>query len=105
LTLVKTTTSGPTGTDPRSGEDAMPRAEVVASELQEMLRLGVKESPLLTLAAAGAVGYVLGGGLTLGVLARLVGVGVRAAVALRAQQAISDWLGMEERSKNERQAS
>jgi hypothetical protein len=43
--------------------------------------------------------------LTLGVLARLVGVGVRAAVALRAQQAISDWLGMEERSKNERQTS
>jgi hypothetical protein len=105
LTLVKTTMSTPTGTDRRSGEDAMPRAEVIANELQEMLRLGVKESPLLTFALAGALGYVLGGGLTLGILARLVGVGVRAAVALRAQQAISDWLGMEERSKNERQTS
>jgi hypothetical protein len=97
--------SGPTGTDPRSGEDAMPRAEVVASELQEMLRLGVKESPLLTFAGAGALGYVLGGGLTLGILARLVGVGVRTAVALRAQQAITDWLRLEGRSKTARQTS
>jgi hypothetical protein len=89
----------------RSGEDAMPRVEVLADELQEALRLGVKESPLLTFAVAGALGYVLGGGLTPGILARLVGAGVRTAVALRAQQAITDWLGMEGWSKTARQTS
>jgi len=88
---------------PRSGEDAMPRVEVLADELQEALRLGVKESPLLTFAVAGAFGYVLGGGLTPGILARLVGVGIRTAVGLRAQQAITDWLGMEGWSKTARQ--
>ena len=65
----------------RSGEDAMPRVEVLADELQEALRVGVKESPLLTFAVAGALGYVLGGGLTPGILARLVAVGIRTAVA------------------------
>jgi len=90
---------------PRSGEDAMPRVEVLADELQEALRLGVKESPLLTFAVAGALGYVLGGGLTPGILARLVAVGIRTAVGLRAQQAITDWLGMEGWSKTARQTS
>jgi len=90
---------------PRSGEDAMPRVEVLADELQEALRLGVKESPLLTFAVAGALGYVLGGGLTPGILARLVGAGVRTAVALRAQQVITDWLRMEGWSKTARQTS
>ena len=89
----------------RSGEDAMPRVEVIAKELQEALLLGVKESPLLTFAVAGALGYVLGGGLTPGILARLVGAGVRTAVALRAQQAITDWLRMEGWSKTARQTS
>ena len=87
----------------RSGEDAMPRVEALADELQEALRLGVKESPLLTFAVAGALGYVLGGGLTPGILARLVAVGIRTAVGLRAQQAITDWLGMEGWSKTARQ--
>ena len=87
----------------RSGEDAMPRVEVLADELQEALRVGVKESPLLTFAVAGALGYVLGGGLTPGILARLVAVGIRTAVGLRAQQAITDWLGMEGWAKTARQ--
>jgi len=87
----------------RSGEDAMPRVEVLADELQEALRVGVKESPLLTFAVAGALGYVLGGGLTPGILARLVAVSIRTAVGLRAQQAITDWLGMEGWSKTARQ--
>ena len=88
---------------PRSGEDAMPRVEVLADELQEALLLGVKESPLLTFAVAGGLGYALGGGLTPGILARLVAVGIRTAVGLRAQQAITDWLGMEGWSKTARQ--
>ena len=96
---------GPTGTNPGNGEDANPHAEMIAGELQEMLQLGVKESPLLTFAVAGALGYVLGGGLTPGILARLLGVGVRTAVALRALQAITDWLGMEGWSKTARQTS
>ena len=90
---------------PRSGEDAMPRVEVIAKELQEALLLGVKESPLLTFAVAGGLGYMLGVGLTPGILARLVGAGVRTAVALRAQQAITDWLRMEGWSKTARQTS
>ena len=87
----------------RSGEDAMPRVEVLADELQGALRLSVKKSPLLTFAVAGALGYMLGGGLTPGILARLVGVGIRTAVGLRAQQAITDWLRMEGWAKTARQ--
>jgi len=92
---MKAIMSPPTETNPRNDEDVMPRVEVIAKELQEALRLGVKESPLLTFAVAGALGYVLGGGLTPGILARLVAVGIRTAVGLRAQQAITDWLRME----------
>jgi len=82
---------------PRNSPDADPP---FTNELREKLRLSVKESPLLTFAIAGALGYVLGGGLTPGVLARLVGFGVRSAVALRGQQAIADWLGMGGTSDN-----
>jgi hypothetical protein len=66
--------------------------------------LRLEQSPLLTFALAGVLGYILGGGLTLGVLARLVGGGFRAAVALRVQRIISDWLRMEGRSRAPRQA-
>jgi hypothetical protein len=58
------------------------------SELQEAIRTSVKESPLLTFAAAGALGYVLGGGLTVGVLARGLQIGFRLALANRARQAL-----------------
>ena len=60
---MKAIMSPPTETNPRNDEDVMPRVEVIAKELQEALRLGVKESPLLTFAVAGALGYMLGGGL------------------------------------------
>jgi hypothetical protein len=79
---------------PRNGQDIVPPFEAFTKELQRKLGLSVKESPLLTFAVAGAVGYVLGGGLTPGILARVVGFGVRTAVALRGQQAIADWIGM-----------
>jgi hypothetical protein len=97
--------SGSGGANSRSGEHAMPSADgAIAEDLDEALRLRVKESPLLTFAVAGGVGYELGGGLTLGVLARLVGAAVRVAVTLRAQRAITDWLGMESRSEAARQS-
>jgi hypothetical protein len=86
------------------GEDTTPSVGYFASDLDEALRVRLKESPLVTFAVAGGVGYVLGGGLTLGVLARLVGAAVRGAVTLRAQRAITDWLGMESRSEVARQS-
>jgi hypothetical protein len=92
------------GSGSRSDE-AISSAEGVAKDLETALRLRLEQSPLLTFALAGGVGYILGGGLTLGVLTRLVGAGVRAAVALRVQRIISDWLSVEGRSKGPRQAS
>jgi hypothetical protein len=83
----------------------MPTAEEVTRDLDAALRLRLEQSPLLTFAIAGGLGYILGGGLTLGVLARLVGAGFRAAVALRVQRIIGDWLRMEGRSEVPRQAS
>jgi hypothetical protein len=56
---MKAIMSPPTGTNQRDDEDVMPRVEVIAKDLQEALRLGVKESPLLTFAVAGALGYML----------------------------------------------
>ena len=64
----------------------------LTSEIQEAIRVSVKESPLLTFAAAGALGYVLGGGLTVGVLTRAVQIGFRVALANRAKQALGQWL-------------
>jgi hypothetical protein len=76
-----------------------------SKDLHEALRLRLEECPLLTLALAGGVGYVLGGGLTLGVLTRLMAAGLRVAIALRVQRVITDWLLMEGRSEVPRQAS
>ena len=83
----------------------MPTAEEVAKDLDTALRLRLGRSPLLAFALAGGLGYILGGGLTPRVLARLAGTGFRAAVALRVQRIISDWLRMEGRSRVSRQAS
>lgn len=75
----------------------------LTSELQEVIRVSVKESPLLTFAAAGALGYVLGGGLTVSVLTRAVQIGFRVALANRARQALGQWLTWAE-PKNAREA-
>jgi hypothetical protein len=61
------------------------------SELEEVVRTSVKESPLLTFAAAGGLGFVLGGGLTIGVMTRLLRAGLRVAFTIRAK-ALTDWL-------------
>jgi len=85
------------------GQDNTPSIGYFANDLTEALRVRLKERPVFTFAVAGGVGYVVGGGLTLGVLARLVGAAVRAGITLRAQRAITDWLGMESRSEIPRQ--
>jgi hypothetical protein len=72
--------------------DLDPNVGDLTSELQEVIRVSVKESPLLTFAAAGALGYVLGGGLTVSVLTRAVQIGFRVALANRARQALGQWL-------------
>ena len=81
------------------GEHTTPSIGYFASDLAEALRARLKENPLVTFAVAGGVGYVVGGGLTLGVLARLVGAAVRVAATLRAQRVITDWLAMGSRSE------
>jgi hypothetical protein len=76
----------------------------LTSEVQEAIRTSVKESPLLTFAAAGALGYVLGGGLTVGVLTRAVQIGFRVVLANRTRQALGQWLNWPG-SENAREAS
>jgi hypothetical protein len=74
-----------------------PAGADLARELEAGLRAQVKESPLLTFAAAGGLGFVLGGGLTIGVMTRLVRAGLRVALAIRAKEALSDWLEIGQR--------
>lgn len=74
-------------------------------ELEEALRLRLRERPGLTFAVAGGLGYVLGGGLTVGVLARALQLGVRVALANHAEQLLADWVTMGRRRDNDRDAS
>jgi hypothetical protein len=66
----------------------------LVGELEGALRLRLRESPTLTFAVAGGIGYVLGGGLTPSVLTRALQLALRVAVANRAEQALADWLTM-----------
>jgi hypothetical protein len=66
-------------------------------ELEEAVRTSVKESPLLTFAAAGGLGFVLGGGLTIGVMTRLLRAGLRIVFTIRAKEALTDWLATGQR--------
>jgi hypothetical protein len=72
----------------------------LAQELEAALRAQVQESPLLTFAAAGTLGFVLGGGLTIGVMVRLLGAGLRVALSLRAKEALTEWLAIGLRPEN-----
>ena len=63
-------------------------------DLEAALRLRMRETPALTLAVAGGFGYVLGGGLTVGVLTRALQLGLRVALASHAEQMLVDWLLM-----------
>jgi hypothetical protein len=86
-------------------EAARPMVADLASEVAAALRVRLKESPLLTFAAAGGVGYVLGGGLTVGVLARLLRAGLSTALTIRAGRALTDWLTISRRPEIPREAS
>ena len=77
----------------------------VLGELDGALRLRLRESPVLTLALAGGIGFALGGGLTIGVLTRAVQVGLRFALANRAEQSLADWVTMGRRTERTREAS
>ena len=77
----------------------------LVGELEAALRLRLRESPVLTLAVAGGVGYVLGGGLTVGVLTRTLQLGLRVALANHAEQVLVDWLTMGRRREKAREAS
>jgi hypothetical protein len=67
--------------------------------------LQLRESPGLTLAIAAGIGYALGGGLTIGVLSRTVQVGLRFALANRAEQWLADWFTIDRRTGGSREAS
>jgi hypothetical protein len=77
----------------------------VLGELDAALRLRLRESPGLTLAVAGGIGYALGGGLTIGVLSRAVQLGLRFALTSRAEQMLADWVTMGYRTEGSREAS
>ena len=65
------------------------------AKLEDLARGSLKESPLLTVAGAGALGFVLGGGLTVGVALRLARVGGRAALAAYVRQLLIDLISAE----------
>jgi hypothetical protein len=77
----------------------------LVGEVEAALRLRFRETPLLTLAVAGGVGYVLGGGLTVGVLARALRLGVRALLTNHAEQVFADWVTIGRRRDDAREAS
>jgi hypothetical protein len=79
------------------GAQRRPAPGDLAQELEDSLRAQVKESPLLTFAAAGGLGFVLGGGLTIGVMTRVLGAALRIAFTIRAKQALTDWFSIEQR--------
>jgi hypothetical protein len=78
---------------PRPAASGAGFADLVG-ELEAALRLRLRESPRLTFAVAGGIGYVLGGGLTPAVLTRTLRLALRVVVANRAEQALADWVTM-----------
>jgi hypothetical protein len=89
----------------RAGAPTTPSFVDLVDDLEGALRLRLRESPLLTLAVAGGIGYVLGGGLTVGVLSRAVQLGLRFALANRAEQMLADWVTMGRRAEGSQEAS
>jgi hypothetical protein len=89
---------------PRRAASTPSFADLVG-ELEDALRLRLKESPALTLAVAGGVGYVLGGGLTVAMLARALKLGLRVALSNQAERFVVDWVTMSRQRGNARDAS
>ena|SRR5262245_15168153 len=90
---------------PRTAAPTTPSFADLFDDLEGAMRLRLRESPLLTLAVAGGLGYVLGGGLTVGVLSRAVQLGLRFALANRAEQMLADWVTMGRRAEGSQQTS
>ena len=77
----------------------------LVDELERALRLRLRESPAVTLALGAGAGFILGGGLTLGVLSRAAQLGLRFVLADRAEQMLAEWVTMGRRTEESPQAS
>jgi hypothetical protein len=98
-------TAAARATSSRAASPTSPTFADLVDDFERALRLRLRESPLLTLAAAGGLGYVLGGGLTVGVLSRAVQLGIRFALASRAEQMLADWVTMGRREDGAQETS
>ena len=80
------------------GEDATALASAIDGALHDgerFLRRSMGERPLVTIAAAAGAGFLLGGGLTPSIAARLVSSGSRILLAAAFQRWLSATLGDE----------
>lgn len=70
-------------------------ARALVDELSSAAREQLEQRPFTTLGATAAVGLVLGGGLSAGVLRRLVGMGGRVAVGMALRNVVAKGSGKE----------
>jgi ElaB/YqjD/DUF883 family membrane-anchored ribosome-binding protein len=63
--------------------------EELISDVEDLVRSRLETQPYATLAVAAGAGFVVGGGLTLGVLGTIVRAGVRAALGTLVQGAVA----------------
>ena len=73
--------------------------EGLLSEVEDLVRARLEAQPYATLAVAAGAGFVLGGGLTVGVVGTLARIGTRMATAALMQGALTRVLAAEESSK------
>jgi hypothetical protein len=74
----------------RTLESDLQKLRVVAHEAEALLRETIARAPYLTTAAAGGIGFLLGGGLPRGAVTLLLGAGARAGARLA-----TAWLSQE----------
>lgn len=72
----------------RDAQSFAANLEGLVSDAEELVRTRLESQPYATLAIAAGAGFVLGGGLTLGVLATMARVGTRMAPAAMLQTTV-----------------